>query len=270
MTLVHINSEASARSVQVDLYRFANIAPGATVTPIVTTESSADDVTDHALLAGAAVPVDAASKSATLTLPAKSVTTLVVSGVSGVAADAAVFEDGETYQLFGVQSGNALAPDPNGLAIRTGATTADAAPAQAWTVHSISGEGTNRHRIALEAGDGRFFAVNGTSTTLASADAAAAASDPALQWIPSTTDGRTFSLLSASAERVLDVKGQGTADGAAVGTWTSNNGGNQRWTLASTRVANVTPVTVAAVRPRGAAAGLAPFHAHQDRETASS
>lgn len=245
VTLVHINSEASERTVQVDLSRFANIAPGATVTPIVTTESSAGDVTDHALVTGTAIPVDAASKSATVTLPAKSVTTLVVSGVSGVAADAAVFEDGETYQLFGVQSGKALAADPNGLAIRTGATTADAAPAQAWTVHSISGEGTNRHRIALQAGDGRFLAVNGTSTTLVSADAAAAASDPALQWIPSTTDGRTYSLLSASAERVLDVNGQGTADGTTVGTWTSNNGGNQRWTIASTRVTSVVPVTAA-------------------------
>lgn len=245
VTLVHINSEATARTVQVDLSRFGSIAPGATLTPIVTTESSAGDVTDHALVEGAAVPIDAASKTATVTLPAKSVTTLVVSGVSGVATDAAVFEDGETYQLFGVQSGKALAADPNGLVIRTAATTAQTAPAQAWTVHSLSGEGTNRHRIALEAGDGRFLAVNGTSTTLVAADAAAAASDPTLQWIPSTTDGRTYSLLSASAERVLDVNGQGTADGTTIGTWTSNNGGNQRWTLASTRVTGVAPVTAA-------------------------
>lgn len=243
VTLVHINSEASARAVELDLSQFGQIAPGATVTPVVTTESSADDVTGNALVEGAAVPIDAASKSAVLTVPAKSVTTFVVSGVSGVSADAVAFEDGETLQLLGVQSGKALTADAAGLRIRTGSTEAATAPAQAWTVRSLGGEGTNRHRLALQAGDGRFLAVSGTGTTLVTADAAAAASDPALQWIPSTADGRTYSLLSVSAERVLDVNGQGTADGTTVGTWTSNNGANQRWTPASTAVQAVVPVT---------------------------
>ncbi|MBN9176504.1 MAG: RICIN domain-containing protein [Microbacterium sp.] len=244
VTLVHINSDAAERDVQLDLSRFGEIAPGATVTPIVTTQSSAQDVTDHALVAGAPVAVDAATKSATLTVPAKSVTTFIVTGVSGVAADAAVFEDGETYQLIGVQSGKALTAGA-GLAIRTSGVDAASATPQAWTVESISGAGTNRHRIALKNADGRYLGVDGTSTRLVTA--AAAADDPSLQWIPTTTDGKTWSLLSVSAERVLDVNGQGTADGTTVGTWTSNNGGNQRWTPASTRVEGIVPVTAATV-----------------------
>lgn len=247
VTLVHVNSDSTSRTVQLDLSGFAQIAPGATVTPVVTTQSPVDDVTANALVSGDAVPVDAASKSATITVPAKSVTTLLVSGVSGVSPDAVAFEDGRTYQLFGVQSGKALSADPAALTIRAGATTSDAAPGQAWTVRSLSGAGTNRQRIALQSGDGRYLAVSGTSTTLVPADAAAAASDPALQWIPSTTDGRTFSLLSVSAERVLDVNGQGTADGTGVGTWTSNGGANQRWTLASTEIQGVAPVSVATI-----------------------
>lgn len=245
VTLVHVNSEAAERTVQLDLSQFGEIAPGATVTPIVTTQSPADDVTANALVAGAAVAVDAATKTAAVTLPAKSVSTLVVTGVSGTTDDAAVLQDGKTVQFFGVQSGKALTADASALTIRTGATDAAAAPAQAWTVRSLAGEGTNRHRFALQAGDGRFLAVDGTSTALRAADRATAASDTSLQWLASTTDGKTFSILSASAERVLDVNGQASADGTAVGTWTSNNGGNQRWTVASTAIVSVDAVAVA-------------------------
>ena len=103
----------------------------------------------------------------------------------------------------------------------------------------LSGEGTSTARIALQNGDGRFLASQGTSTALVTATVEQAASTPALQWIPNTTDGRNFSLLNVAAERVLDVNGQGTADGTAVGLWTSNNGANQQWTLRSTAIAQV-------------------------------
>ncbi len=239
LTLVHVNTETSARDITVDLSGFGQIAPGATVTPIVTTQSPADDVTANALVEGQAVAVDAASRTAVVSVPAKSVTTLVVEGVSGVSAKAPALEDGKTYQLLGVQSGKALAADPAGLVIRTSGTTAEAARTQGWTVRTLSGAGTDRHRFALENGDGRLLGVSGTSTVLVDADASAAASDPALQWVLSTTDGTSFSLLSASAERVLDVNGQSSADGAGVGTWTSNNGGNQRWTIAGTAIQDV-------------------------------
>ena len=251
-TLVHVNTETTARDLTIDLSRFGQIAPGATVTPIVTTQSPVDDVTANALVEGEPAVVDAASRTAVVSVPAKSVTTLVIDGVSGVSADAPSLDDGETYQLVGVQSGKALTADAAGITIRSGGTTAETAAPQAWTVHSISGAGTDRHRFALENGDGRLLAVNGTSTALVAAQPEDAASDESLQWVLSTTDGTTFSLLSAAAERVLDVNGQSSADGAGVGTWTSNNGGNQRWTIAGTGIREVR-VVEAATR-----AGVAP------------
>ncbi|WP_127473297.1 glycoside hydrolase [Microbacterium sulfonylureivorans] len=245
LTLVHVNTESTARDITLDLSGFGEIAPGATVTPVVTTQSPADDVTANALVEGESVMVDAATRTAVVSVPAKSVTTLVVEGVSGVSAEAPALEDGKTYQLFGVQSGKALTADPAGLAIRAGGTTAATARPQGWTVHTLSGGGTDRHRFALENGDGRLLGVSGTSTVLVDRDPAAAASDESLQWVLSTTDGKTFSLLSAAAERVLDVNGQSSADGAGVGTWTSNNGGNQRWTIAGTGIRDVTVVEAA-------------------------
>ncbi|WP_448721191.1 glycoside hydrolase [Microbacterium natoriense] len=246
-TLVHVNTEAAPRELKIDLSRFGEIAPGATVTPIVTTQSTEADPTSNALVEGAPVPVNATTRSATITVPAKSVVTLVVSGVSGVSDDAAALRDGHSYQLFGVQSGKALAASGTAAVIRTSATTADAATAQTWTVRTLAGGGTDRHRFALQAGDGRFLAESAGGVTLTSATLEQAAGDPALQWISSTTDGTRFSILSVSNERVLDVNGQSSADGAGVGLWTSNDGTNQLWTLADTGLVEVEQVAIGAV-----------------------
>lgn len=250
VTLVHVNTDAGAREVTLDLSSFGTIAQGATVTPIVTTESPASDVTANALVEGAAVPVNAATRSATLTVPGKSVTTFLVSGVSGVSPDAVRVADGQKYQLIGDQSGKALAADGSALRIRAGATTTDAAARQSWTVRTISGEGTNRQRIGLQNADGRYLASVGSTLTLVDADQARVASDKSLQWIPSTTDGRRFSFLNVASEQTMDVNQASTADGATVGLWRSNNGGNQRWALASTAIRSIDEVTVSTVPGR--------------------
>lgn len=243
-TIVHVNSEATERTVEIDLRDFGTIAPGATVTPIVTTQSTADQPSVNALKEGAKVAVNPVSRTATLTVPAKSVTTFVVDGVSGVSEDAAAFRDGESVQLSGLQSGLAL-DGSSGLAIRAGATTAEAARAQTWTVRTIDGEGTNRHRFTLQNGSGAFLASANGGTALVDADAAAAAADPATQWMASTTDGTYYSLLNVATERVLDVNQASTTPGATVGLWTSNGGGNQQWRIATTRIVGTEPVSVA-------------------------
>lgn len=231
VTLVHVNTDSGERELTIDLSGFAEIAPDATVTPIVTTQSPESDPTADALVQGEPVAVDAMAKSAVLSVPGKSITTLLITGVSGVSADASALRDGHSYRLTGVQSGKALAGSGGGVAIRTAEAEGDAATAQTWTVRTLSGEGGNRHRFALESADGRLLSESGGDAVLVAASEADAAADPALQWISSTADGTTFSVLSVAGERVLDVNGQSTSDGARVGLWTSNDGGNQRWSL---------------------------------------
>lgn len=243
-TIVHVNAEDADRTVEIDLRDFGAIAPGATVTPIVTTQSTVEAPSSNALVRGEPVAVDAASRTATLTIPAKSVVTFQIDGVSGVSADAAAFRDGQTVQLTGLQSGLALDASST-LAIRASATTAEAARAQSWTVRTIDGEGTNRHRFTLQNGTGKFLASRGGGTAIVDADPTAAAADPSLQWMASTVDGTYYSVLNVAAERVLDVNGGSSTPGAAVGLWTSNSGGNQQWRIAGTAVVGAEPVSVA-------------------------
>ncbi len=250
-TIVHVNSEADAQTVQINLRDFGSVAPGATVTPIVTTQSTADQPALNALKQGEPVGVDPSSKSATLTVPAKSVVTFLIDGVSGVSADAAAFRDGQTVQLSGLQSG-LLLDGSSTLAIRPEATTAEAAKAQTWTVRTVDGAGTNRHRFTLRSGTGAFLAVRDGGTALVSSDPATAANDPSLQWMASTTDGTNYSVLSVANERVLDVNGGKTDAGTTVGLWTSNGGYNQQWRIAGTTIVGAEPVSAAT------AVGVAP------------
>ncbi|SFR82822.1 O-Glycosyl hydrolase [Agromyces sp. CF514] len=230
--LVHTNTSGTAKTVRVDLSRFAEIGAGATVTPVVTTQSPTDQPSANALVAGASVAIDAATKSAVLTVPAKSVTTFVVDGASGVAADAPALRDGEEFRLVGTQSGKPVTATAGSPATVLGGSTADAA-AQVWTATRLAeGDGTARDRFVLRLADGRALVTNGDgSTALRAVSDEVAATDASAQWLASSTDGTRFTLLNAARERVLDVSGQSTSAGATVGLWQSNGGANQQFTF---------------------------------------
>ncbi|WP_055610720.1 glycoside hydrolase [Streptomyces phaeochromogenes] len=222
-TVVHVNSTTDARAVTVDLSKFGKVSHGATVTPVVTSA-------DGKLERHRAVKVS--DRKATFTVPAQSVTSFVVKGVSGVAKDAAELRKGHSYELTGVQSGKALtvADNGTGLVIRTSA--GDAA-GQEWKLRQISGDTGNRQRyVFTNPVEGKRLAVRDGAPVL---EADSGPRDKATQWIMSSTGDGTWTLVNAATGRLLEVGGQATNDGAAVTLWTPNSGANQRW-----RVTDVT------------------------------
>ncbi|WP_369030100.1 glycoside hydrolase [Streptomyces adonidis] len=219
-TAVHVNSGTSARSVTLDLSRFGEIGRQASVTPVVTSA-------DGALVQGA--PVRVTDRSATLTAPAKSVTTFLVEGVSGVAKDAALVQPGHVYRLQGAQSGKSLTPsdDGTGVVIRTTDATN---PQQLWSVRQLTPGTENRERYALTtATTGRQLAVRDNLAVLE--DPPTGEPDAAAQWILSTTGDNTWTFVNAATGRLLDVTGQSSADGAKVSTYTPTSAANQRWAV---------------------------------------
>lgn len=220
-TAVHVNSATTGRSVTLDLSRFGKVGRHASVTPVVTSA-------DGALVRGTPVPVT--GKSATLTVPAKSVTTFLVEGVSGVAKDAALVQPGHVYRLQGAQSGKSLTPsdDGTGVVIRT---TDARNPQQLWSVRQLTPGTENRERYALTtATTGKQLAVRDNAAVLETPDPAGEPGNAA-QWILSTTGDNTWTFVNADTGRLLDVTGQSSADGAKVSTYTPTSAANQRWTV---------------------------------------
>jgi O-glycosyl hydrolase len=229
-SVVHVNSGTSARSVTLDLSRFGKVAPRATVTPVVTSA-------DGALVRGA--PVRVSDRSATLDVPAKSVTTFLVEGVSGVAKDAALVQPGHVYRLQGAQSGKSLAPsdDGNGVVIRT--TNADTAE-QLWSVRQLTPGTDHREHYALtHATTGKRLAVRDNQAVLE--EPGSGRVDDAARWIMSTTGDGTWTFVNAATGRLIDVTGQSSADGAKVSTYTPTSAANQRWTVTDETVLRTEP-----------------------------
>ncbi|MFI2563820.1 family 43 glycosylhydrolase [Paenarthrobacter sp. NPDC018779] len=230
LAMVHTNDSDQARTIKVDLSKFATIAAGATVTPVVTTESPSGNPTANALVSGSPVAIDAGSRSATLTVPAKSVTTFVVNGASGVAADAPAVQDGQSYSFVGVQSGRAVTASDGSP--KTVLSDSIAGGNQVWKATRIADEdGTTRDRFVLRLADGRALGADANGTTLRTITDEEARTDSSCQWLFSTTDGASFSLLNAGVHQVLDVSNQSTHEGAWIGLWTSNGGANQSFTF---------------------------------------
>ncbi|HWJ83819.1 MAG TPA: Ig-like domain repeat protein, partial [Cellulomonas sp.] len=249
LNVVHTNASTQEQVVTLDLSKFGTIAAGATVTPVVTTQAADVDDTSTALVEGTPVVVDRAARTATVTVPARSVSTFVVTGVSGVAATADPIVDGGTYQAVGVQSGKALAKSGAGaLVIDDLATTAEALPAQQWVAHetTTAGDPTARRSFVLQnAGDGTYLGATSAGTDFRTLSLAEASASASTTWYLTTMDGSTWSLINGSTASSLDVGGQSTTAGAAVGIYGTNGGANQRFTFRSaTATPTVAPLSL--------------------------
>jgi len=232
VTVVHVNRGTTDRAVTLDLSLFAEVAPNATVTPIVTSAQGG-------LVEGEPVPVH--DRSATLVVPAKSVTTFVVEGVAGVAEDAPLVQPGHPYRLRGVQSGRSLAPsdDGRGVVIRTDDPTDTA---QLWWIRKLTDGYSNRERYALvNVAEGTRLAVRDGAAVL---EKAPGMPEPAAQWIMSTTGDGTWTFVNVASGLLLDVTGEATADGSPVSVWTPTSGANQRFTVVDEHVLRTEPVEV--------------------------
>ncbi|MET9543939.1 glycoside hydrolase [Streptomyces sp. NPDC006627] len=220
--VVHVNRTTADRAVTVDLSKFGRVSRGATVTPVVT--SAGGKLERHEA-------VEVTDRKATFTVPAESVTSFVVDGVSGVAKDAALPQQGHTYQLTGVQSGKDLttAADGTGLVIKA---AKEGDTAQRWQLRPTGGDtGSRQRHVVTSQADGKRLAVRDGAPVLEPDRGRARTS---AQWLMSTTGDGTWTLLNAATGRLLEVGGQATHDGAAVTTWTPNSGANQRWQVVDT------------------------------------
>ncbi|MEV7092653.1 RICIN domain-containing protein [Amycolatopsis sp. NPDC051045] len=212
-TVVHTNPGTDAQDVTLDLSGFRNVRPGASVTPVVT------DV-NGALQRGKAVRVTAGK--ATLRVPARSVTSFLVDGVSSTATGTGI-GSGKPFTFTGVQSGKSLSAENGTLVQRT---TDASAPAQRWTLTDRTGRYGNRDRFTItNTGTGQVLSTSDGAVTLA----AAGTCDPAAQWTLSTTGDGTWTFVNAASGQLLDVPGESREDGARIGLYKPTNGPNQRW-----------------------------------------
>ncbi|MEV6342847.1 glycoside hydrolase [Actinoplanes sp. NPDC051851] len=217
LTVVHTNPATTAESVTLDLSKFGSVSRSATVTPVVTDASGK-------LVQGS--PVRVTGGTVTLDVPAQSVTSFLVTGVSS--ASSAHLVDGDTYRIQGVASGRSLSSDTT---IRTNDVTDTD---QLWTLHAVAGAGTI---------DATYRLVNvatGATLTAGGGDL----------WRVSTTGDGTYTLINVAAQLLLDVSSGAVTDGSPVSLWQPTSAGNQRWALKDETVTTLAPAVTYTVPGR--------------------
>jgi galactan exo-1,6-beta-galactobiohydrolase (non-reducing end) len=263
-TVIHTNNTARDQQFTVDLSNYAHIADDATGTLYLTRASSDEDIakgeqyatseilnkTSNIKQSHDAVTIDAEKNTATLTVPAHSIASLQLRGVTGVADDAAAVKDGESYQIIGKHSAKALSAVSTGdsaLSLRETASNAQEAGTQIWKFTAIdtsAGSRPNLRSYVLQNADGKVLISNNGTNALSDMTLQSALGDPRATWILNTENGREWSLTNSAAQQSLDVDGQKTDSGTKVGLWTSSGSDSQAWTFSSTQPKGVRTPTI--------------------------
>jgi hypothetical protein len=259
-TIIRRNSGTSAQKLVIDLSKYGEIADDAAGTLYLTTESSAEDVdkgenaatpdvfkkTSNMKQGVDSVSIDVAGKTATVTIPARSIASVQLTGVTGVAETASI-EDGQSYQLVGQQSGRSAQVATDGaLTIEDTATDAKTGASQSFVLNQVAADSkrpTLRKYVVSSADGNKVLDADGRFVAGA---VESAENDQSKMWILNTEDGTYFSLVNASVKKSLEVGGQKTAAGSAVGVYESNGGAHQAWLLRSTAPTGVQTVNAQA------------------------
>ena len=263
-TVIHRNSGSSDQTLVIDLSKYGDIADDAAGKLYLTTAPEAQDDAYAATLDymnrysnveqdAASVVIDKEAKTATVTIPARSIASIQLTGVTGAADDAAAVTEDASYQLIGKQSGKALAAVPSddsalSLAAQASAGADEATlSAQTWSFTKVDMSGTERPTLpvyVMRNGNGKVLVAQNGTNVLKDMSLDEAKADASARWIVNTEDGEQWQLVNAAAKQSLDVNGQSSAVGTKVGLWNSNAGANQTWTMRSTKPTGVKDVNV--------------------------
>lgn len=260
-TVVHRNNGSAAQKLVIDLSKYADISSAAAGKLFLTTAPEAKDDTYAATMeymnqysnqeqSADAVVIDAAAKTATVTVPARSIASIQLTGVSGIAEGAEAVSDGGTYQIIGKQSGKALAAktvDDSALSLVDKATDSSAVSSQLWKFNKIDMSQTARPTVqayVIQNSDGKVLVAKNGTNAFADMTLDEAKADSSARWILNTEDGEQWQLANASAKQSLDVNGQSTKAGAKVGLYESSAAANQTWTIRDTKATGVKNIIV--------------------------
>ncbi|WP_159888605.1 glycoside hydrolase [Paenibacillus puerhi] len=229
--IVYRNGSTSQESLEIDLNRFGAIAATASATPYVT--SAQDNLAQKEAIAVRNGVLSAGVQP-------ESVTTFVLTGVSGVDTSKMPLLASREYRLVNKHSGKALEAIP-----ASGASFSDvvqqpssaAQSNQSWRLEKLTAgyEATASFKI-VHASSGQVFGVQNGIGVLSEWTNAASQ-----QWIFSTFGNGEYTIINRESGTLLEIGGFSTTNGAKAGAYAANGGANQSWRLVREAVVDQIP-----------------------------
>ncbi|REE89063.1 galactan endo-1,6-beta-galactosidase [Paenibacillus taihuensis] len=215
LIIVGMNDSASSNTITYDLSQFATVSGTLTGTRTSSTEN-------NAALSGLTL----SNKQFSVTLPAGSVSTFVITGVDGISSG---IDTTGYYKLVNRNSGKLMDVSQG--------STSDGADVIQWTDNS----GYNQQWQFVSTGSGYYKLVNRNSGKVLDVSGQSTADGGNViqytdnggtnqQWLP-VQSGGYYKFVNRNSGKVMDVSGQSTSDGGDVIQYTDTGGNNQQWQL---------------------------------------
>ncbi|KAJ3378830.1 hypothetical protein HDU84_007256, partial [Entophlyctis sp. JEL0112] len=216
IVVVNINSNPKVHKFGLDLTGFDSVdCEGATITQITSTVGN---------FLVSAEPVEFDGLSVNVTVPPLSISTFLVTGITGVNASKAHIVDGGIYNIIGKQSTKSVTPSKdNTTAI---ISTNSSSILEQWkiqkriaglydsnAVYTIQNMATGQWLAGLSSGENTFA---GSVVFQNTSDGSSAG------WLFSTSGDGWYTIINEGVKVALDVSGASTSDGATIDLWQAN------------------------------------------------
>jgi hypothetical protein len=235
VVVVYTNSSTEQKAVDFDLSGFETVNETATATPYVTS------ATENIKQKGAIKVKD--DKIAAV-VPAQSITTFVVSGVSGVNAEAGFLNDEDKYKISNLNSGKVLDIAQDGKIVQK--TYDRDKAAQQWSIQKVSNGNSSKELYKIV--DTHSTKVIGVENGLAVEQTDQNTANQ--KWMLSTSGNQQYTFINAANGQLLEVGGASASENATVDVWTANAGKNQSWIIEKAGIVDIEPASVVVTKKK--------------------
>ncbi|WP_299090277.1 glycoside hydrolase [uncultured Metabacillus sp.] len=238
VVVVYTNSTTEEKSINFDLSGFETITASAKATPYVT--SKTDNLAQKS-------DVMISDKKLSAVVQPQSITTFVISGVSGVNKDHVFLNNDEEYKFINKNSGKVLAVDQDGKSI-VQKTNIHEEETQSFRIQKITdGFSTKEIYKIVNPATGSVLGIENGSVVLQNND------DSANQkWMLSTYGNGEYTFINVQSGDLIEVGGESKEEGAKVGVWKPTTGNHQQWKVVKAGITKVEPVDVVVTKKKTA------------------
>ncbi|MFF2446960.1 glycoside hydrolase [Neobacillus sp. NPDC058068] len=240
VVIVYTNNTTEEKALNFDLSGFGTVQNEAKAVPYVT--SSTDNLAKKDA-------IKISNKKLSATVKPQSITTFVVSNVSGVAPNQGVVDFKEDYKIINKNSEKVLdiAKDNQAVVQKTKVHEKEN---QSWKLRKVTNGYSNKeiYQIVHPASGKVLGAVNGSAILQVDENKASQ------KWILSTYGNGEFTFVNLADGQLLEIGGQSKAEDARATVYKPNAGNNQVWKLVKAGITKIEPVEVAVPKKKTAPA----------------
>ncbi|MEH7303987.1 glycoside hydrolase [Neobacillus drentensis] len=233
--VVYTNSSTEQKAVDFDLSGFETVKETATATPYTT--SATDNLQKKA-------DIQVKDERLSAVVPAQSITTFVVSGVSGVNKEAGFLNSKNQYKISNLNSGKVLDITQDGKIVQK--TYDRDKAAQQWSIQKVTNGYSSKELYKIvDTNSGKVMGVeNGSAVEKADQNSASQ------KWMLSTSGNQQYTFINAANGQLLEVGGSSTSENAGVGVWSANAGKNQSWKIEKAGIVDIEPANVVVTKKK--------------------